>query len=101
RLVEEMGRIADMAERATVVFDGRATAGEIDGAARAGVSIAFAPGGPNAADDAIVEMVGALDRPGDTTVVTSDRGLVERLRPFGVKIESAKTFRSRLDAPPR
>jgi rRNA-processing protein FCF1 len=66
----------------------------------AGVSIVFAPGGPNAADDAIVEIVSVLDRPGDATVVTSDRGLVERLGRFGVKIESAKTFRSRLDSSP-
>ncbi|HEY7947955.1 MAG TPA: NYN domain-containing protein [Acidimicrobiales bacterium] len=100
RLVAEVARLGDIEGRATVVFDGRAAAGEVERAAQAGVSIVFAPGGPNAADDAIVEIVSVLDRPGDTTVVTSDRGLVERLGRFGVKIERAKTFRSRLDSSP-
>lgn len=84
----------------TVVFDGRATAGEVDRATAAGVAVSFAPGGPNAADDAIVELVHGLARPAETIVVTSDRGLVERVRALGAQIESAKAFRSRLDASP-
>ncbi len=100
RLVEEVARLGDMAGPSTVVFDGRAAAGEIERAEEVGVGVVFAHGGPNAADDAIVEIVSVLDRPGDTTVVTSDRGLVDRLRGFGVNIESAKTYRERLVPPP-
>jgi rRNA-processing protein FCF1 len=81
----------------TVVFDGRSTTDETDRASDIGVRVAFAPGGPNAADDAIVEMVGSLDDPEDTVVVTSDRGLVDRVRRLGVKVESARTFLSRLE----
>jgi predicted RNA-binding protein with PIN domain len=100
RLVEEVALRGDDLGECTVVFDGRATTGETERAAGAGVSIVFAPGGPNAADDAIVEMVSALDRPDETVVVTSDRALVERVRRLGVKVESAKAFRCRLDSPP-
>jgi len=98
RLVDQLAVLEASVGRITVVFDGRAGAGELDRAGLAGVGIAFAPGGPNAADDAIVEMVSDLDGSEDTTVVTSDRGLIERLRAFELKVESAKAFRSRLDA---
>ena len=48
---------------------------------------------PNAADDLIVELVNELDpADGPVTVVTSDRGLRDRLPTF-VAIEGARTFR--------
>ena len=100
RLVELLAPLRGEGADVTVVFDGRARAGEEDRARAAGVHIAFAPGGPNAADDAIVEMVGGLTNPADTTVVTSDRGLVGRVRPLGARIESAKAFRARLSGVP-
>jgi predicted RNA-binding protein with PIN domain len=95
RLVAALARLGDDAE-ITVVFDGRPAAGDEDQAAVTGVHVRFAPGGPNAADDVIVEMVSGLARPGDTVVVTSDRALVERVRQLGAKVESAQAFRSRL-----
>jgi predicted RNA-binding protein with PIN domain len=99
RLVVDLSRLGDDAE-ITVVFDGRPTTGEEDQAAATEVHVRFAPGGPNAADDAIVEMVSGLVRPADTVVVTSDRALVERVRQLGTKVESAQAFRSRLAIPP-
>jgi len=95
RLVEAMALIDDDAD-VTVVFDGRPAGGDEDHAASRGLRACFAPGGPNAADDAIVEMVRGLDRPSDAIVVTSDRALVERVRSLGAKVESVSAFRARL-----
>lgn len=100
RLVELLVPLRRAGHDVTVVFDGRARAGEDDEARSAGVRISFAPGGPNAADDAIVEMVGALSDPAHTTVVTSDRGLVGRVLALGASVESATAFRARLSGVP-
>jgi len=96
RLVEELAPLSDAGMEITVVFDGRETAGEADQAAAAGVTVCFAPGGPNAADDAIVTLVQGLALPAATVVVTSDRALVDRVRRLGATVESARAFRSRL-----
>jgi predicted RNA-binding protein with PIN domain len=96
RLVRSLALLDGGGDEVTVVFDGRATAGEEDQAVASGVRIAFAPGGPNAADDAIVEMVGAFERRRDVVVVTSDRLLGERIRHLGARVESVGAFRSRL-----
>jgi predicted RNA-binding protein with PIN domain len=101
RFVEDLAPLLNDGAEITVVFDGRAPAGEHDEAVTTGVRISFAPGGPNAADDAIVELVSGLTSPADTIVVTSDRALVERVLQLGAKVESAKAFRSRLSGPPR
>jgi len=99
RLVAHLAAWGDDAE-ITVVFDGRPTAGEVEEAAVTTVQVSFAPGGPNAADDAIVAMVSGLARPAETVVVTSDRALVERVRRLGAAVESAKVFRARLSIAP-
>jgi Uncharacterized BCR, YaiI/YqxD family COG1671 len=84
RLVAALGALG---EPVVVVFDGRAH----DTEPPAGVDVAFAP----VADDAIAERVAPGDR-----VVTSDRGLAERVRARGGDVEPAKAFRERL-TPPR
>jgi predicted RNA-binding protein with PIN domain len=99
RLVELLAPLGEDGTDVTVVFDGRPTAGEEDQAEAKGVHIAFAPGGPNAADDAIVDMVRNLVEPAETIVVSSDRALVERVRQLGTRVEGAKSFRARLSAP--
>jgi predicted RNA-binding protein with PIN domain len=99
RLVEALGPLCGQGEQVTVVFDGRAAADEAVGAATTGVIVRFAPGGPNAADDAIVDMVTTLPDRSDIVVVTSDRALVERVRQLGAKVEGAKAFRGRLGGP--
>lgn len=96
RLVEELGPIGEEGEGITVVFDGRPTPAETGRAVPTGMTVSFAPGGPNAADDAIVDLVRALERPEQTVVVTSDRVLVDRVRQLGAEVESARSFRSRL-----
>ncbi len=100
RLVEALAPNDDDSSDSVVVFDGRPEPGEEDHAAQTGVTVTYAPGGPNAADDAIVEMVRSLARPADTFVVTSDRALAERVRALGAKVESAAAFRSRLPKAP-
>jgi predicted RNA-binding protein with PIN domain len=96
RLVQELAPLSGRGDTVTVVFDGRRSAGEANLGADVGVRSAFAPGGPNAADDAIVDLVGTLASPADVTVVTSDGGLAARVRLLGTKVEGANTFRSRL-----
>jgi hypothetical protein len=83
-------------DEVVLIFDG---APQPSVAAQAGGALAvrFADRrGPDAADDAIVALVG--ERYGaqpDLTVVTSDRGLIDRLPP-GVAVEGAGAFRRRL-----
>jgi hypothetical protein len=81
RLVARLGALG---EPVTVVFDGR----EHDTAPAPGVEVAFA----RHADDAIAE----LAEPG-VTVVTSDRGLAERVRERGGEVEPSKRFLERLE----
>ena len=69
----------------TVIFDGR----EHDTEPAPTVEVAFAPH----ADDAIA----ARAAPG-VRVVTSDRGLAERVRAAGGEVEPAKAFRDGLGA---
>ena len=81
----------------TVVFDGRATPGEVDDATAHGITALFAPGGPNAADDAIVELVRGLLDPSDVTVVTSDAALAARVRSGGASVQGVQWLRRRLE----
>ena len=74
-----------LGETVTVIFDGRPH----DVEAPPGVEVAFAP----VADDEIA----ARAAPG-VTVVTSDRGLAERVRAAGGEVVASKAFRERLDA---
>lgn len=96
-LVDELAPLA-ATEDVTVVFDGRPDPGEIDDAARVGVAARFAPGGPNAADDAIVELVKAEVAPETLVVVTSDATLARRVSQYGTEVLGVRSFRDRLDS---
>lgn len=84
-----------------VVFDGRPEE-RLSGLAGGNLAVDFARRvGRDAADDRIVEVVAdrfAAERA--ITVVTSDKGLVDRLAP-GVAVEGAGRFRTRLGLPER
>lgn len=86
------------ADAVVLVFDGRPDRSLLD-RVREGFEVVFAPGpGRDAADDRIVALVEdryAEAEPGSITVVTSDRGLVERLPP-GVVVERSRAFARRL-----
>lgn len=80
----------------TVVFDG-APEPRLARLAGGRLTVTFATRrGRDAADDRIVELVDALDQETTpVTVVTSDRGLLDRLPP-GVEGEGAGRFRARI-----
>ena len=62
------------------------------------IEIAHAPrAAPNSADDEIVRLVVADDRPQEITVVTSDVTLVDRVRHAGASAYSAASFRNVID----
>jgi predicted RNA-binding protein with PIN domain len=99
-LVGELQRFVDRTgDEVTVVFDGRpgddrpAPGGRGHGR----LWVAFAPGGRDAADDQIAERVAALGDPSGVRVVTSDKGLVERIRDSGADVLPVGRFRRLLD----
>jgi predicted RNA-binding protein with PIN domain len=99
-LVSELERfVAERGDEVTVVFDGSAS-GERPapgGAAAGRLWVAFAPGGRDAADDEIAERVARVDDPDAIRVVTSDKGLSERVREHGVEVVPVGRFRRLLD----
>lgn len=87
-------------DRVILVFDGRAVAEVARAALPAGdrVSVDFAgQDARDAADDHIVALVEARRPAEDLTVVSADRGLIERLPP-GVAVEGPARFLERLAA---
>ncbi len=78
-------------EVVTVFFDGWAPGDT------AGVEVASCPGGPDAADDEIARRVAGDAEPASLVVVTSDHGLVSRVRAMGAATEGSGRFRARLD----
>jgi predicted RNA-binding protein with PIN domain len=98
RLVSDLATLVGAGSEVTVVFDGRPDPGEMDAAAAAGVTARFAPGGPNAADDAIVDLLPGLAERGAVTVVTSDAALADAVRRAEVAVEGVRAFRGRLPA---
>ena len=76
----------------TLVLDGRPLTDVPEGD-HGGVHVRYATrGGRNAADDRIVELVGADADPASITVVTSDRELAQRLRDLGAHVVGARTL---------
>jgi predicted RNA-binding protein with PIN domain len=97
RLVGELERFAVASgDEVAVVFDGR----PFPLAGGGLVEVGFAPGGRNAADDAIAEWVGSDPDPGAITVVTSDAELERRVREHGADVLGSGAFRRRLDGSP-
>lgn len=81
----------------TLVLDGRPLPDTPEGD-HDGVHVLYARrGGPDAADDRLVEFVSTLDDPGAVTVITSDRGLRDRVRDLGAPVLGAGALLTRLD----
>ena len=97
RLVEELDRYAAATgEDVTVVFD-RQPEGVQPGRHGAAVVAFAARRGRDAADHEIVRMLSEAPSPDAFRVVTSDRGLVERVRRLGAGVTSSRSFRRRMD----
>jgi predicted RNA-binding protein with PIN domain len=96
RLIGELESFAESSgDEVAVVFDGRPFELDDDGGR---VEVGFAPGGRNAADHAIADMVRADDDPAALTVVTSDRELEDAVRAAGAEVLGSGAFRRRLDS---
>jgi predicted RNA-binding protein with PIN domain len=81
--------------------DGRPLADVPEGA-HGGVEVLYASrGGPNAADDRLIEFVDARAERSALHAVTSDRVLADRLRARGVPVHGAATLLEQLDAMPQ
>ena len=95
RLVDQLERwAAEGSDQVTVVFEGPPSAAL---GCRA-VEVAHAPRArPDAADDEILRRVEGDPRPEAIRVVTSDRGLADRVRAAGAVACPAGAFRARLD----
>lgn len=96
RLVDALAAFAAEGEEVLVVLD----AGPAELAGRRGsLEVALASRrGRDAADDEIVARVRADADPGSLRVVTSDGGLVARVRALGADVEGARAFRRRLSS---
>jgi len=94
RLVADLQtRAAKTGDQIAEVLDGRPIRGLPEGV-HDGVLVAYAQrGGPDAADDRIVEEVGRDQNPESLTVVTSDRALAQRVSALGAQVEGAKAVR--------
>jgi predicted RNA-binding protein with PIN domain len=100
-LAAELERFVDATgDEVTVVFDGRPGDDRPapGGRRRGRLWVAFAPGGRDAADDQIADRVSRLRDPSAVKVVTSDKGLVERIRDSGVEVVPVGRFRRMLDS---
>ena len=96
-LVEDIAAWKSGSDRVRIVIDGYPRSDIPEGAHR-GVTVDYAHrGGPDGADDAIVELVARVDHPAAVRVVTSDAGLRRRVNALGAEVEGAGTFRSRFD----
>ena len=93
RLAQALVPLAERGDEVTVVFDGGRPRKPIEAPH---VSVQFAPGGPNAADHRIVELLDADADPETITVVTSDGELAERVQAHGAKVYGARSFRREL-----
>lgn len=94
-LVESLDRWAAMqGEPVTVVFE-RPPATAIPTSV---IEVAYAPRpAANSADDQIVRLVRADARPHDIRVVTSDKGLTDRVAALGASVYPAAGFRDLID----
>jgi predicted RNA-binding protein with PIN domain len=94
-LVEWLDRWASVqGEDVTVVFE-RPPASPITSSV---VEVAHAPkAAANSADDQIVRLVQADTRPEEIRVVTSDKGLAERIAALGASVYPAASFRDLID----
>ena len=100
RLIASLQVLAERdGDRIAVVLDGRPLPDVPEGVYR-GVLVAYATrAGRDAADDRIAEEVGRDRDPASLVVVTSDRGLADRVRALGATVEGAGSLLARLNGP--
>jgi len=94
-LVERLDRWASVqGDDATVVFEKPPATAIISSV----IEVAYAPeAAANSADDQIVRLVQAAARPQEIRVVTSDKGLTDRVTTLGASVYPAAGFRDLID----
>ncbi len=94
-LVERLDRWASVqGDDVTVVFERPPSTAIISSV----IEVAYAPrAAANSADDEIVRRVRADSRPHDIRVVTSDKGLSNRVTSLGASVHPAASFRDLVD----
>lgn len=93
-LVERLERWRPHGDDVTVVFERPPRPPIVS----PGVTVAYAPQpAANSADDEIVRLIHADDRPTDIRVATSDRTLAERVRAAGASVFPAEALRDLID----
>jgi predicted RNA-binding protein with PIN domain len=96
RLLRTLQTASGANERFALVLDGRPLSDVAEGV-HGDVLVAYARrGGPNAADDRIVEEVERDHDPTTLTVVTSDATLRSRVEALGARVEGAGSLLARL-----
>ncbi len=91
-LIEDLETL-DREHPLLVVFDGH----PIGGIEPRRIEVAFAErGGPDGADDLIVELIEDHEAPESVLVVTSDAGLRRRATALGARVEGVRSLRRRL-----
>jgi len=98
RLVGRLQRLVEVeGHELTVVLDGRPL-GDLPEGEHGGIVVLYGRrGGPDAADDRIVELVEADAKPETLEVVTSDRGLATRVRALGAEVVNVGRLLGRLE----
>ncbi len=85
-------RAREQDEDVILVLDGRPL-DDLPEGVHDGIDVRYARRrGRDAADDRIVEVVAADDDPTALTVVTSDRGLADRVRALGASVTGARSL---------
>jgi predicted RNA-binding protein with PIN domain len=97
-LVERLQRlVADTGDEVILVLEGRQP--DVPEGPHGGIEVVHARrSGPDAADDRIVELVAAEERPGTLHVVSSDRELQRRVRELGARVEGVSGLLRRLES---
>ena len=81
-------------EHLRVIYDARSGSPQPN-EETAGITVVYAPANVSA-DDYIVRFVKKSQRPTRISVVTSDKGLAERLKEFGAKVMRSSAFHKRV-----
>jgi predicted RNA-binding protein with PIN domain len=96
KLIHELAdHSRERGDEVSVVLDSRPFDVSPDDASE--VEVRFAPGGRDAADDVIVDMVAEDADPPSLTIATSDRRLAARVRALGAETMPAGALRRELD----
>lgn len=98
RFTDDLAVLAVAGQRVAVVFDGRPLRDLPEGERRGVIVFYAGRSGADAADDRIVDLIAGMPDPAQAEVVTSDRGLIERVEAHGARVSGPSALRRRISA---